>query len=193
MSVVSVIIRDDFALIMGDTKLNDNPNCNSITKVFKKDNILLGYTGNIRNVREYLDPIFTVDMQLNQNILWQTPDNPLGFINYLDNLFYEAKEQNKIYDVKLVVAIKTNNKYIAKQYGLFSTEHPQWENHQIVSDDELQCFYLGETVHFKFFRDLLENSIISTYEDIITIFQDTLDFGIEHDNTINNKMDWFTI
>ena len=70
MSVVSIMIRDDFALIMGDTKLNGNPNCNRITKVFKKNNVLLGYTGNIRDVREYLYPFFDDNMQLNQDVTW---------------------------------------------------------------------------------------------------------------------------
>ena len=120
-------------------------------------------------------------------------DNPLGFINYLDNLFFEAKKQNKIYDVKFVVAVKHNNKYIAKEYCLFSPEHPLWENNCIDSLCELQCFYLGQTVHFEFFSDLLQKSEISTYQDIITIFQKTLNYGIEYDDTINNEMQWYVI
>ena len=54
MSVVSLIIHDSFALIMGDTKLNDNPYKDHISKVFKKDNILLGCTGSVQDTIEFV-------------------------------------------------------------------------------------------------------------------------------------------
>lgn len=67
MSVVSIVICDDFALIMGDTKLSNDRHGNRISKVFKKENILLGFTGNILEIGTYLYPIFDEYMKLNND------------------------------------------------------------------------------------------------------------------------------
>lgn len=193
MSVVAIVIKDDYALIMGDTKLNDNPNVNHITKVFKKDNILLGYTGRLSHVREYLYPIFTDDMQLNENYQWTNSDNPTDFFKFLDEKFIDARNTNKHYDVVLAVAVKIEDKYIAKHYRIFSPEHPQWETDTIISSNEYQCLYLGNDIHFNYFSKLFLPDSISSYQDILQIFQDTLDYGIQYDATINNEMEWHVI
>lgn len=193
MSVVNLITHDSFALIMGDTKLNDNPNVDHITKVFKKDNILLGYTGKLQDIKEYLYPIFTDDMQLDHNYLWGNTNEPIEFFKYLDNKFYDALKENRKYDVVFVVATKIGEKYIAKHYCLCAPSQPFWKADTIISSDEFQCTYLGNKVHCDFFVNSFATNQISSYQDIIKIFQDTLDYGINYDNTINNEMEWFIL
>lgn len=52
---------------MGDTKLSNDRHGNRISKVFKKENILLGFTGNILEIGTYLYPIFDEYMKLNND------------------------------------------------------------------------------------------------------------------------------
>jgi len=186
MSVVSIVVHDTYALIMSDTKLSDNPRLNTIKKIFKKENILLGFTGNVQDIYEYLFPIFNQDMTLNKNFNFNEPHS---FLKMLDDKFYLALEKNKQYDIVFVVGAKIGNKYIAKRYCLTTKEELHIASDMIISSEKLQYFYLGKTVHLDYFDKIMSEKSPCNLNDIILLFKETLDYGISYDNTINNSIE----
>lgn len=185
-----MVIKDDYALIMGDTKLSGNPNKNICTKVFKKDNILLGFTGTLKDVGMFLHPILTTDYIVDEKYTWGDPED---FFNFLDKKFYNAVKEDKHYDVSIVTAAKFGDKYIYKYYCTSDVGEHTWKNDTQISFEGARYIYLGENVHEIFFRSYFENNSSRKKEDIISHFQKTLDYGIQYDNTINNQMEWFSI
>ena len=190
MSVVTMVIKDDYALIMGDTKLSNNPNKDVCHKVFKKDNILLGFTGSLQDVGIYLHPIFTSECIIDDNYTW---GSPMDFFSFLDKKFYHAVFDNKHYDVRIVVASKFGDKYISKYYCLSNVGENDWKNSTQISFNGVSYFYLGARSHGDYFDEYFKNNSSRKQEDIISHFQKTLDYGVAQDMTINNKMEWFTI
>lgn len=186
MSVVNIIIHDSCALMMSDTKLNNNSQNNMIKKIFKKENILLGFTGSIQDVFDYLSPIFNENMTLNIDYPF---GEPCDFLKFLDEKFYKALAQNKEYDIVFVVATKIGEKYVAKRYCLNRNEQRNLASDMIISTKNLQYFYLGEDAHLNYFDNLLMERIPNNLNDLVSIFQDTLNYGVLYDKTINNIID----
>lgn len=190
MSVVTMVIKDDYALIMGDTKLSNNPDRDVCHKVFKKDNILLGFTGSLRDVGIYLYPIFTPEYIIDNNYTW---GKPMDFFSFLDKKFYNAVFDNKHYDARIVVASKFGDKYISKYYCLSNFGENDWKNDTQISFNGASYFYLGARSHGDYFDAYFKNNISRKKEDLISHFQKTLDYGVVQDITINNRMEWFSI
>lgn len=178
MSVVNLLIHDSFALIMGDTKLSNNPNKDIIKKVFQKDGILFGYTGTIKDVAEYLHPMLTNDLLPNDTYTWGIP---MDFFDFLDKKFYLAIENNIEKDVIFVVAAKIGEKYIAKYYCLSNSNGHCWRTETLISDNKIQYYYLGDISHKNYFKQKIDSVPSVTIKDLTDMFQDTLDYGIQYD------------
>lgn len=187
MSIIAVIIHDSGSLIMGDTKLNDNPQITKIRKIFKKENILLGYTGNVREVNQYLFPIFNPDMTLNPNYCFE---NPIDFIQDLDKRFENAVLHNVKYDVVFAIIAKISSKYVAKRYCLSDANELYVTYETLVSNNDIQYFILGDERHIQFFDKYIDENPPSSFADFIIAFQKTLDNGILFDNQINNILQY---
>lgn len=187
MSVVSIIIHNTCALMVSDTKLNDNPHLVRLKKIFKKENILLGFTGNVEEVFDYLNPIFTNTGNLNPNYSFGSSED---FIKMLDDKFYTAIKQNRKYDAVIAIGAKLGEKYIAKRYCLSDSKKLKVCSETLISTDDLQYFYLGEEIHNNYFDNLLLTEKPLTLDELIIIFKKTLDYGINFDETINNELDF---
>jgi hypothetical protein len=186
MSVVNLMLHNTCALLLSDTKLNNNAERNKIKKIFKKENILLGFTGNIQDVYLYLHPIFNKDMTLNNAYVW---GNPCDFFTELDRKFYTAMEDNKEYDVVFVAGAKFGDKYIAKRYCLSNEKELRFASDMIVSSDDIQYFYLGEDVHLNYFEMKMKENTPTNLDDIVLLFNDTINYGVQYDGSINNQID----
>ena len=187
MSVVSIIIHNTCALMVSDTKLNDNPHLIRLKKIFKKENILLGFTGNVEEVFDYLNPIFTNTGNLNPSFSFGSSED---FIKMLDDKFYTAIKQNKKYDTVIAIGAKLGNKYIAKRYCLTDCKELKISSDMLISTDEIQYFYLGEEVHNNYFYNLLVTENPTKMDDIIILFKKALNYGINYDESINNELDY---
>lgn len=187
MSIVAIVIHNSGALIMGDTKLNDNPHVKQLRKIFKKEDVLLGFTGNIGEVNKYLFPIFNPDMSLNTNYQF---GNPIQFLNDLDRRFDNAVLNNIQYDIVFVTVIKFNCKYIAKRYCLTDNNDLHVTSDTLISNDVVQYLILGNEGHVDFFDSYIAKHLPADFNDFIYAFQQTLNNGIIFDDTINNIMQY---
>ncbi len=187
MSVVSIVTCDEYSLIMGDSKLSNDFHGDKISKVFRTRNILLGFTGNIISIGEYLYPIFDEKMNMKDDPRY---DDPEYFLLLLDHKFYRAIKENKEIDARIVTSVKIGDKYITKYYCLINSKNYRWSTETIVSDDRLRYFYLGNHCHREFFTEKINQEQNCCIENVVKIFQETLNYGIRLDNTINNEMEY---
>lgn len=187
MSVVTVVTCNDFSLIMGDTKLSNDSHGDKVTKIFKNENMLLGFTGNIIEVGTYLYPIFDCNMNINNDFLWE---DPVHFFFFLDYKFYKMLNEGNEKDIIFVASAKIGEKYITKYYCLSNSSGHKWSMDTIISDDMMRYFYLGDHVHKDYFHKKLSQNPVASVENIINIFQDTINYGVQFDNTINNEMEY---
>lgn len=187
MSIIGIVIHNTGALIMGDTKLNNNPNRTKIRKIFKRGNILLGFTGNVNDVRQYLFPLFNQDMSLNKEYDFDEPDQ---FLWELDNRFNYAVANGIKYDIVFVVIIKSDLGYTARRFCLSDNDELKISSYTIISNNTVQYLILGNERHIQFFDEYVSNNSPVGFGDFILAFQKTLDNGIVFDNTINNIMQY---
>lgn len=184
MSVVGVYVSPQGAVIAGDTKLSGNPNQTTIQKVFRKENILLGWTGSLPDAVRYLNPLFNAKMQINEEYAW---GDSVDFIQFLDRKFYETIRLGRKYETTFVVVTRIGDKYYAKSYQASCDDNIYQSPFEVISYEYgPQCFILGKQIH----KEFLEKCAISTKEDFLNAFQLMLNEGIKYDSSINSSMEY---
>ena len=187
MSVVGVYVSPQGAVVAGDTKLSGNPNQTTIQKVFRKESILLGWTGNPEQVAYYLNPYFYEGWGMipNENIDW---NDPMTFFLFLDRQYYTMISRNLSFDVIFAAVVKFGNTYYAKAYDVTCAYGFYPEPKMIISnnDHKSEPIILGRKEHDTF----MKNQTISSPNDFLNAFSAMLNEGVKFDETINNDMQY---
>lgn len=98
-------------------------------------------------------------------------------------------EEHRNYEIAVCVAIPINGRYISKKYNLSRTFPSGIHEETFVSySGGLAFFVLGQDCHLNYFYECMKINPINTVEDIVNIFQKTVDEGIKIDSSINNSI-----
>lgn len=195
MSLVIGVLCDEYVLLCGDTQINyGNGNKGLISKVFKLNkNLIWGFTGNVERNMNILSPYLTNESLDENKTAGITFDE---LCNTIENDYYlpDLENYNTTHipsGLSCFIACYKNNHFILQRYSVI--ESHQNKDTLISEPNLLHHYVMGVTEHEINFCKLLPDKVSGNFpsiDDIVGVFQNVLDIGIEFDPTINNCMEY---
>lgn len=198
MSLVDVFLDNKhFALVCGDTNLKKPDGSKSkIAKVLRSsNNIIFGFTGDVKNNVEFFSPFLTNGLKINEDVIRNFEYTDI--INILNSKHGEYISNTMLssnFDICSIIVGFDGLKFRGMRYCISSKD----KSYKELGNQEsgIEITHLGKEEHLNTFielneerlKELRKQNLEPSIEDLIHVFQETINIGSKFDETINNIM-----